>query len=144
MSAPSLPPDTQATLLLCGHFAADSAVKPLTLAEYNAVALWLRDRHRRPADLLRPDDLPGGDGVPDPDRLRALLARGVQMALAVERWQRLGLWVVGRGEDRYPARLKRLPRHAPPLLYGAGDIARLDAGGLAVVGSRDVDEGGLA
>jgi predicted Rossmann fold nucleotide-binding protein DprA/Smf involved in DNA uptake len=56
----------------------------------------------------------------------------------------LGLWVISRGEDCYPERLRRhLRAAAPPLLYGAGDIRRLNEGGLAVVGSRNVDEEGL-
>jgi predicted Rossmann fold nucleotide-binding protein DprA/Smf involved in DNA uptake len=67
------------------------------------------------------------------------------MATALERWQRLGLWVIGRGEDRYPKRLRRVLRNdAPILLYGAGDAARLGLGGLAVVGSRDADQETLA
>jgi predicted Rossmann fold nucleotide-binding protein DprA/Smf involved in DNA uptake len=67
------------------------------------------------------------------------------MAAAVERWQRLGLWVISRGEERYPERLRRALRSAAPaLLYGAGDVARLGLGGLAVVGSRDIDEEGLS
>jgi predicted Rossmann fold nucleotide-binding protein DprA/Smf involved in DNA uptake len=67
------------------------------------------------------------------------------MAAAVEGWHRLGLWVVSRSEDCYPERLRRhLRSAAPPLLYGAGDISRLSRGGLAVVGSRDIDEEGLS
>ena len=41
----------------------------------------------------------------------------------------------------YPQRLKkRLGEDAPPVLYGCGDASILDAGGLAVVGSRNVNE----
>ena len=63
------------------------------------------------------------------------------MATALEGWQRLGLWVISRGEDCYPERLRRqLRAAAPPLLFGAGERARLNEGGLAMVGSRNVDE----
>jgi predicted Rossmann fold nucleotide-binding protein DprA/Smf involved in DNA uptake len=139
-------PDTQAVLLLCGTFAKESVpgMKPLGLREYNAVASWLARQGRRPADLLRTSEEPipdGEPGLPQRERLQALLGRGVQMATAVERWQRLGLWVISRGEACYPERLRRnLRSAAPALLYGAGDIARLGQGGLAIVGSRDVDE----
>ncbi len=151
MSPPTVvPPDTQAVLLLCGVFAREdgSNVKPLSLSEYNAVASWLARNGRRPASLVRadaeslPDDEPG---FPDAKRLRGLLGRGFQLAAALERWQRLGLWVISRGEDGYPERLRRhLRSSAPPLLYGIGDRGRLNGGGLAVVGSRNIDDEALA
>jgi len=145
----SIHPDTQAVLLLCTTFAKEGGQesKPLTLREYNALALWLARQGMRPAALLNAaEDLyaPSEPGLPELERLRALLGRGMQMATAVERWQRLGLWLVSRCEDRYPERLRRnLGASAPVLLFGAGDEARLAAGGLAIVGSREVDEEGL-
>ncbi len=142
-------PDTQAVLRLCGIFAKEggSEAKPLTPTEYNALALWLSRHGRRPADLLKAseDFLPAEEaGLPQVGRLRALLGRGLQMAAALERWQRLGLWVISRGETCYPERLRNLRSASPPLLYGAGDATRLALGGLAVVGSRDIDEEGLS
>jgi predicted Rossmann fold nucleotide-binding protein DprA/Smf involved in DNA uptake len=136
-------------LLLCGTLAKSktSAAKPLTPSEYNALASWLGRQGKRPASLLEISEgsLPLDEsGLPAADRIRALLDRGFQMAAAVEGWHRLGLWVISRAEDCYPERLRRRLRSAaPPLLYGAGDISRLNGGGLAVVGSRDVDEEGL-
>jgi predicted Rossmann fold nucleotide-binding protein DprA/Smf involved in DNA uptake len=48
---------------------------------------------------------------------------------------------MSRADPSYPKRLKaRLKEDAPPLLYGCGDLALLEKGGLAVVGSRHVDE----
>jgi len=138
--------DTQATLLLCGTFTRAESVKPLTHAEYNAVARWLMESGRRPASLLdAPREWPTSEGFPRADRLEALLGRGVQMAAALERWQRVGLWVIGRGESAYPDRVRRLLRaQGPPLLFGVGGLARLDAGGVAVVGSRAAPEDALA
>jgi predicted Rossmann fold nucleotide-binding protein DprA/Smf involved in DNA uptake len=146
----SIHPDTQAVLLLCAALPRKGGpdVKPLTLSEYNALASWLAHHGRRPASLVGsgenalPEEEPG---LPSADRLRALLGRGFHLAAALEGWQRLGLWVLSRGEDSYPERLRRhLRSAAPPLLYGAGDLSRLNQGGLAVVGSRNVDEEGLA
>src|SRR5262245_15439287 len=150
LSRQAVHPDTQAALLLCGTFAraGGSEARPLTLREYNVLALGLVRQGRRPADLLAsPEELipDGGPGLPPAARVRALLGRGVQMAAALERWERLGLWVISRGEDRYPERLRRrLRASAPVLLYGAGDVTRLNRGGLAVVGSRDADEEALS
>jgi predicted Rossmann fold nucleotide-binding protein DprA/Smf involved in DNA uptake len=143
-------PDTQAVLLLCGTFTRGRGndVKPLTPSEYNALALWLGHQGKRPASLLQnaeqsfPLDEPG---MPSADRLRALLGRNLQVSLALEHWHSLGLWVMSRGEDGYPERLRRhLRSAAPPLLYGVGDVGRLNHGGLAVVGSRNIDEEGLS
>jgi predicted Rossmann fold nucleotide-binding protein DprA/Smf involved in DNA uptake len=150
LSKGAVHPDTQAVLLLCATLPRKSGpdVKPLTLSEYNALASWLARQGRRPASFVEAGDaaIPSAEpGLPSSDRLRALLGRGFQLAAALEGWQRLGLWVISRGEERYPERLRvRLRSAAPPLLYGAGELTRLDQGGLAVVGSRNIDEEGLA
>jgi predicted Rossmann fold nucleotide-binding protein DprA/Smf involved in DNA uptake len=66
------------------------------------------------------------------------------MALALERWTRGGLWVIARGDPAFPRRLKQRFRHrAPALLYGAGDPALLETGGMAIVGSRDASASAL-
>jgi predicted Rossmann fold nucleotide-binding protein DprA/Smf involved in DNA uptake len=49
--------------------------------------------------------------------------------------------VISRADTGYPRRLKsRLREDAPPILFGCGPCDLLDAGGLAVVGSRHVDD----
>ena len=97
-----------------------------------------------PGDLLDPEAL--GASLPvAQERLSSLLERGLALALAVERWASVGLWVLGVCDPEYPARYRdRLGMQAPPLLYGAGDPGLLSAGGLAVVGSRNVSDEGLA
>ncbi|MFB2921060.1 DNA-processing protein DprA [Aerosakkonema funiforme] len=145
-----LSPDTQAILLLCASFGQNRQIEPqpLTLSEYNAVAGWLRENEMSPRDLLNPTFKNRLSkvcvGKLDSDRLVALLERGVMLGLAVEKWTNQGLWVLGRGDSQYPKRLKQRLRHsAPAILYGIGNIELLTEGGLAVVGSRDVDEEGL-
>jgi len=72
--------------------------------------------------------------------MKSLLGRGASMAISVEKWINKGLWVMCRSDDDYPQRLKKhLKRVAPPILYGAGDRALLSNGGLAVVGSRNIN-----
>jgi predicted Rossmann fold nucleotide-binding protein DprA/Smf involved in DNA uptake len=74
-------------------------------------------------------------------RLQRLLGRGFMLSQAIERWQARAIWVVSRADDIYPRRLKtRLREDAPAVLYGCGDINLIETGGLAVVGSRYVDE----
>ena len=138
-----LSPDTQTVLLLCGRFGKEREdANPLTNSEYNRIALWLQKQGMRPADLLDEagQHLLEQDGYPTRIRLRSLLKRGTAMALAVESWANRGLWVLSRSDKRYPHRLRSRRKPAPPILYGVGDIGLLSDGGLAIVGSRDVDE----
>ena len=74
------------------------------------------------------------------NRLKRLIARGFLLSQAIERWQTRAIWVVSSADAEYPKRLKaRLKDDAPPVLYGCGEATILDTGGLAVVGSRHVD-----
>ena len=78
--------------------------------------------------------------VVDGTRLKRLLDRGFLLTQAYERWQARAIWVISRADAGYPERLKaRLRDDAPPVLYGCGDAALLETGGLAIVGSRNVD-----
>lgn len=145
-----IPEDTKATLLLCGRFGAQrqTSIEPLTQSEYNLLASWLIENELRPADLLSLGVTPMRDELPpkklDLDRIEALLNRGASMALALESWTNNGLWLIGRSDEAYPQNLKtKLKRNAPPLFYGAGNQELLSKGGLAIIGSRDVDEEGL-
>jgi predicted Rossmann fold nucleotide-binding protein DprA/Smf involved in DNA uptake len=139
--------NTQAILLLTAPLVAgrgEPSGDLLTLGEYNRLARILREKQKQPADLISSDaqDLiefcarPFGRA-----RLDTLLGRGFLLSQAVERWNARAIWVISRADSCYPKRLKaRLKEDAPPLLYGCGEMALLDKGGLAVVGSRHVDD----
>jgi len=143
--------DAKAILMLCGRFGksdATGSAKPLSLGEYNRLAEWMVGRNIRPADLItdgKADFVPGPEVGIDAERIRGLLSRGATMALAVEKWTHNGIWIVCRSDELYPKRLKKhLKKQAPPILFGVGDIGLLSIGGLAVVGSRNVDNRGEA
>jgi predicted Rossmann fold nucleotide-binding protein DprA/Smf involved in DNA uptake len=149
MTLPSLQlnPDTQAILLLCGYLSSrhKEDIKPLSLTEYNSLASWLNQRGMRPGDLLTPSGQSELQAWQEQkvslERLKGLLGRGVAFGLALEKWASQGIWIISRGDDRYPKRLKvRLHSRAPALLFGIGDIGLLARGGLAIVGSRNADE----
>ena len=140
----------QATLLLTSYFSKTSSedAKPLTNAEWGRFALWLKEKSTTPADLLvsDPKDLLHGwyDARISVDRIVQLLNRGHSLAIAMEKWQRAGLWVVTRSDPEYPWRLKqRLKTDSPPVLFGCGNRALLNAGGLAVIGSRNANDADL-
>lgn len=142
-----LSPNTQAILLLTAPLIvgrAAGAERPLTAAQYGQLAVHLRDMGRKPADFLET----GSDellrecaAIADIEQMHRLLGRGFLLSQAVERWSSRAIWVMSRADAGYPRRLKKcLGTAAPAVLYGCGDRALLDAGGLAVVGSRDVNE----
>lgn len=137
--------DTKAILLLCGFFGKSNSVNPLSQREYNALVRWLMSSNLRPKDLLQNEKIgPAsiGSGIYE-QRLESLLGRGVQLGFAVEEWQRNGIWIISRSDEDYPARYKsHLKDIAPPLLFGVGDRTLLCGGGLAIIGSRNVDESG--
>lgn len=142
-----LTPNTQAILLLTAPLIAgrgETSRDLLSLGEYNRLTLILRQKQKQPADLLAPDAQELIEVCAQPfgrARLDALLGRGFLLSQAVERWNARAIWVVSRADAKYPRRLKaKLKEDAPPLLYGCGDIALLEKGGLAVVGSRHVDD----
>ncbi|MGI3128527.1 DNA-processing protein DprA [Nitratireductor sp. PBL-C9] len=143
----ALSPNTQAILLLTaplivGRNSANSDL--LGAGEYKRLARCLREIEREPADLLVSNPieiLEACKAAVDSERLRRLMGRGFQLSQAVERWQTRAIWVLSRADADYPRRLKmRLREDAPAVLYGCGEVRLLDEGGLAVVGSRHVDE----
>ena len=86
-----------------------------------------------------------GADAGEADRLQRLLARTGQLAFELDRLRSRGIWTLTLADDRYPARLReRLAGDAPPVLFGSGEESLLDAGGVAIIGSRDVDEAGIA
>lgn len=144
---PVLSPNTQAILLLTAPLIAGRGTASsdlLSPGEYKRLARHLREIQRQPADLISPDAaeiLRACQPVIDVGRLQKLLGRGFLLSQVIERWQARAIWVVSRADAEYPRRLKaRLREDAPAVLYGCGDMALLETGGLAVVGSRHVDD----
>jgi predicted Rossmann fold nucleotide-binding protein DprA/Smf involved in DNA uptake len=87
------------------------------------------------------DAFPKDDGLAG--RLARLLERAGPVSLELELLRDRGIWVITQFDDDYPQRVRdRLGDDAPPVLYGAGEPALLAGGGLAIVGSRDVDDEG--
>jgi predicted Rossmann fold nucleotide-binding protein DprA/Smf involved in DNA uptake len=141
-------PQGQAVILLTVPFGKTDA-KPLSVREWARLALWLKDHELEPSRLLKgdPKSLLSSwmDRTVTPERVEGLLDRGGALGLALEKWQRTGLWIITRSEADYPERLKRKLRlDSPPVLFGCGNRALLNKGGIAVVGSRDADEDDLS
>lgn len=153
MSPATVSSDSQVILLLCTQLALarrESELNPLSRSEWNEVA-----RAIDASSLKRPGALLGAAAASlavdlniTPvlaERISALLARGGQLAIELERLASLGIWALTRADPLYPSRLKaRLKGHAPPVFFGAGPPETLNDRGIAIVGSRDVDATGNA
>jgi predicted Rossmann fold nucleotide-binding protein DprA/Smf involved in DNA uptake len=138
---PNVSRDTQAVLLLCSRFAPREQVAPLDTREFGRVEELLQQRSLRPGDLLDHADLDWAATGLDVTRIAQLLDRAMGLGLATERWANGGLWVISRSDDDYPTRLlQHLGRSAPPLLWGVGERSLPASGGVAIVGSREIDD----
>ncbi len=141
----------QAIMLLTVRFGKHdkTSAKPLSAREWARLAVWLKDRDLDPSALLQRElrnQLSEWTDRSIPlSRLESLLQRGGALGLALEKWQRAGLWILTRSAPEYPQRLKRrLRMGSPPVLFGCGNKALLEKGGIAVVGSRNADKDELA
>ncbi len=142
-------PDAQVLLLLCSHLGltADPEFAPLTLREWNQLARKLQAAHLRPAALLewRAAELQRqlALSAEEARRIAALLERGGALAILLERLEALGIRPLTRADADYPQRYRqRLRDSAPAVLFYAGEKALLGQPGIAVVGSRRLDEAG--
>lgn len=143
---------TQAVLLLTTWFTkpGKSDPKPLTPTEWGRFALWLKDKGLAPETMLTNNDSMSylsdwKDRNITSERIDYLLGRAGALGLALEKWQRAGLWVMTRSDPDYPSRLKKhIKFDAPPVLFGCGNRQLLDQGGIAVIGSREATEADLA
>ena len=142
-----LSPNTMAILLLTAPLIVgrrETAFELLTPGEYNRLARsCARSSGSHPTSSVRTVGV-SSTCVQRPSialRLESLLGRGFLLSQAVDRWSARAIWVVSRADPTYPRRLKaRLKEDAPPVLYGCGEATLMETGGLAVVGSRNIDD----
>ena len=141
--------DSQTLLLLCSQLglSSDPEFSPLTLREWNPIARKMQTASLRPADLLNflQADLQTRLelSTEHATRITHLLERSGALAIALERLNNLGIHVLTRADKDYPERYRqRLKDSAPAVLFYAGEKALLGQPGIAVVGSRHLDEAG--
>ena len=143
-------PNSLALLLLCSQLALeDDSTTPLTLREWNPLVRRMQVANLQPADLL---ESPSADlktilGITTDEiaHIRALIARIGNLTTVVEHLACSGIYPLTRADAEYPQRFRaRLKDSAPPVLFYAGEKALLGQPGIAVVGSRHLDEAGQA
>lgn len=135
---------TKAILLFVAYFDKKSSreCKPLTLSEWNRFAAWMWKQKVQPEDFLTGDNHSLLETLHDKkitaQRVISLLERKPALALALERWTNAGIWVLNRGDKKYPKILKqKLKDKTPPILFGLGDKALFEKAFVGVVGARN-------
>jgi predicted Rossmann fold nucleotide-binding protein DprA/Smf involved in DNA uptake len=121
----------------------DDAAKPLTLRELNPLVRRLQAASLRPSDLLTVSagDSPLELSPDEATRIASLVSRDIQHDL--HRLESLGIYPLTRADSDYPERYRqRLKDSAPTVLFYAGEKALLGQPGIAVVGSRHLDDAG--
>jgi len=141
-------PDSLSLLLLCSQLGLDDeSVKPLTLREWNPLVRRLQAASLRPSDLLGLSqanlqtrlDLPTEHAA----RITQLAERSTNLQHELHRLESLGIFPLTRADADYPEKYRqRLKDSAPAVLFYAGEKALLGQPGIAVVGSRHLDEAG--
>jgi predicted Rossmann fold nucleotide-binding protein DprA/Smf involved in DNA uptake len=140
--------DSLALLLLCSQIGLDDdSSKPFTLREWNPLARRLQAASLRPADLLgfSRADLQTKLNLPTEHatRVTELTGRANLLQNELNRLASLGIFPITRADPDYPGRYRqRLRDSAPPVLFYAGEKALLGQPGIAVVGSRHLDDAG--
>ena len=145
----SISSDSLVILLLCSRLGlpADPDPAPLNLREWNLLARSLQAASLWPGDLLNLDlkdviaqvDI----AVEEAARLSRLIERSGAIAIEMERLESLGVHAITRADNIYPQRYRqKLKDSAPAVLFYAGNVELLGQPGIAVVGSRHLDQVG--
>lgn len=136
--------NTQAILLLTAQLASREKTPLVTTARYRKLANLLFEASLEPADFLgmrSSEAIEVCREILSESDAEVLLARGLQLGQAIEKWNSRSIWVISRADVEYPQIFKnRLGALAPPLLYGCGNLGLANDRGLAVVGSRNIDQ----
>ena len=139
--------NTQAILLLTAPLILGKGSQSfdlLTTKEYNLLARYLWKIGKQPSDLLSSDAtdlIEKCSNLINPERLNMLINRGFLLSQVIELWQSRSIWVISRADKTYPGLIKhKLKDQSPPILYGFGNLDLLNTGGLAVIGSRKIND----
>lgn len=136
-------------IMLCSHIGAKQGeFKPFTALQWSDLAVKIANSSlKEPTALLNLSDMEIRNYLQIDDmeakRIKKLLSRGASLAFKLEELERQGINIVTRSDREYPLRLKNvLKKYAPAILYYSGDISMLNYKGIAIIGSRNIDEAG--
>lgn len=141
--------NAMSAILLCSYIGInkDDTTKPFSLGEWNQFLDKVIDMKLDPSVVLSNDmgmltQLKYSSN--EIERIKKLVSRGGAVAFEIDDLSNKGIEVITLFDVDYPVLLKRkLKRKTPPILFYAGDINLAKKIGIAVVGSRDVDQAGM-
>ncbi|BCJ92903.1 DNA protecting protein DprA [Anaerocolumna cellulosilytica] len=141
--------NAMSAILLCSYIGInkDDTAKPFSLGEWNQFLDKVIDMKLDPSVVLSNDmgmltRLKYSSN--EIERIKKLVSRGGAVAFEIDDLSNKGIEVITLFDADYPVLLKRkLKRKTPPILFYAGDINLAKKIGIAVVGSRDVDQAGM-
>lgn len=141
--------NAMSAILLCSYIGIkkDDAIKPLSLGEWSIFLRRIIEKNLEPSIVLESDLRMLSElnyNRLETQRISSLVSRGGAVAFELDNLSSRGIDIVTIFDENYPVLLKRkLKRKAPPILYYAGDIKLANNIGIAVVGSRNVDQEGI-
>ena len=140
--------DALAMIMLCSRLGLDpdSDPKPLTLREWNPLANKIANSRIKTPGALLGLSVSELQKALDIDKKHAeelwvLMDRSGVIAIELERLESIGIKVITRADKDYPERYRNfLKEFAPAILFYSGEKALLGQRGMAVVGSRLLDQ----
>lgn len=145
-----LTPDTIVQLLLCTRLSLkEDLVKTFSPKEWKHLVEILHAAGHSPRVFLENSVSDFQDLFSDSEiqinRIGLLVSRRFELENELDRLSRLGIHVLTQQDADYPSRyFERLKEAAPQVLFYAGEAALLGQPGIAVVGSRNLEEVGQA
>ena len=135
--------DAKAVLVLTTRLG-DRSRPSLSVGAWHRLAQALSDAGLSPASVFDSDVEAARFARLDAQDVRRLLGDTASVFVELDTLASKGIWVLTIVDGRYPDRLRALGEAAPPCLFGVGEAGLLPRGGLAVVGSRNVEPDGAS
>lgn len=140
--------NAMSAILLCSYLGVkkDDSIKPFSLGEWNTFLDGIIEIGEKPSLIFSNNNWMERLHYSDnqKERMAALCLRGAQVALELDDLQKKGIYIVTLFDDNYPILLRRkLKRKSPPVLFYAGNLELAKKIGIAVAGSRNVDDEGM-
>lgn len=136
-------------ILLCSYLAInkEDSLKPFSLGEWNTFLDEMIRMEEEPS-IVFSNDNNWMEKIhyshEQKERIQKLVSRGASAAFELDNLEKKNIKVVTMFDADYPVLLrKKLKKKTPPILFYAGNLELAKKIGIAVVGSRNVDDEGI-
>ena len=141
--------NSMCAILLCSYVGIDknSSLKPLSIGEWNTFLDGIIHIKAEPSIIFSTDNSwmeKMNYSNQQKERMIELISRGASVACELEELEKKGVNIVSLFDSDYPILIrKKLKKKAPPILFYAGNLELAKKIGIAIVGSRNVDDEGI-